>query len=167
MRSIWLVLILGALAGTAAPLTAQMTGQLQVGARVRLLSLDGKRTTGIVAGLTSDSLALASPARAFGFDRVSKIQISGGKRRLRGAMIGGALGMVAGAVGGGLAGAAIYRDARKDCDNVVCVIVVDPHIGAAAGVYAGGALGLVSGAIVGSIVKNERWVDASGFPSPR
>ena len=165
MRLTILVLLLGVFAGSVTPLVAQTTGQLQVGARVRLVSLEGKRTTGTLAGFTADSVSLVSSAHAVAFDQLSKVQVSGGKRRLRGAMIGGALGLVIGAVGGGLAGSAIYREARSDCENVVCVVVTDPHIGAAAGVYAGGALGLLTGAIVGSMLKNERWVDAGGLPT--
>jgi hypothetical protein len=163
MRPTILVLLVGAFAGSVTPLTAQTTGQLQVGARVRLVSLEGKRTVGRLAGFTDDSVSLVSSAHAVAFDQLSKVEVSGGKRRLRGAMIGGALGLVIGAVSGGLAGSALYREARSDCDNVVCVVVADPHIGAAAGVYAGGALGLLTGALVGSMVKNERWVDVSGL----
>jgi hypothetical protein len=160
VRSVTLVLILSGFAGSVSPLVAQTNGQLQIGARVRLVSLEGRKTTGTLAGITADSMLLAGSGPAIARDRLTRVQVSHGRRRLRGAMIGGALGAVAGAVGGGLAGAAIYRDARRDCDNVVCVVVTDPHIGAAAGVYAGGALGLVTGAILGSIVKNERWIDA-------
>ena len=162
MRSTIFVLMLGVLAA-APPADAQTTGQLQVGARVRLVALEGKRTTGTLAGFTADSILLAGSGHAVALDRLSKVQVSQGKRRLRGAMIGGAIGVVVGAVGGGLAGSAIYKRERNNCDNVVCVIVTDPHIGTAAGVYGGGALGLLSGAIVGSMVKNERWVDANGL----
>ena len=160
-----LVLLFGGFVGSMSPLAAQTPGQLQVGARVRLVSLEGKRTTGTLAGFTADSVSLVSSAHAVAIDQLSKVQVSGGKRRLRGAMIGGAVGLALGAVSGGLAGAAIYREARSDCDNVVCVVVVDPHIGAAAGVYAGGALGLLTGAVVGSMVRSERWVDAGGLPA--
>ena len=167
MRSVTLVLILSGFAGSISPLIAQTNGQLQVGARVRLMSLDGTKTTGTLAGFTADSILLASSGPAIARDRLSRVQVSQGRRRLRGAMIGGALGVVAGAVSGGVAGSAIYRKARSDCDNVVCVVVTDTHIGTAAGVYAGGVLGLVTGAILGSIVKNERWIDADGLASSR
>ena len=160
MRAITLLVLLSVI--NASTIAAQTPGQLQVGARVRLVSLDGKRTTGRLGSLTTDSIALLPSGNAVALQRLSQLQVSGGKRRGRSALIGGAIGLAVGAVGGAIAGAAIYRNEQKECDNVVCILVVNPHIGAAAGAYGGGALGLVSGAIVGALVGRERWISLIG-----
>jgi hypothetical protein len=170
VRSSTLFVFIVSIIGIASPLSAQATGQLQVGARVRLVPVDGRSRTGVLATLSNDSISLvdgrgSGAAPSVALNRLSKVQISAGKRRLRGAMIGGALGFVVGAVAGGIAGGAIYHDAQKKCDDPLCEIFTTPRIGTAAGAYGGGALGLVTGAIVGSLVKNERWVDAEGLGS--
>jgi len=82
VRSTIFVLMLGVLAA-APPADAQTTGQLQVGARVRFVALEGKRTTGTPAGLTADSILLAGSGHAVVYG-------------------GGALGLLSGAIVGSM-----------------------------------------------------------------
>lgn len=106
-----------------------------------------QRTTGAFQEARTDTLWM-QPGRssvvAIPLASVERLQVRGGRARMKWALIGGGVGTLAGFVLGGMAGGG-----EDDITGT----------GAAAGAVAGAAQGLVLGAIGGALLAPRRWVD--------
>jgi hypothetical protein len=143
---------------TAIPcvLRAQESGHLSTGAQVRLALKDrpDQWLVGTVVGQSGDSLRLDERGShrllAVPTERLAALQVSRGRRSH--AILGGLLGLAAGAAFG------------------VIATATDPAINASAEGYAivagvFGAMGLGAGALIGWAVRSERWEPWSPLPS--
>ena len=129
---------------------------LPAGTRVRVLDrAGGTPFTGNVQRLTFDTLGVAVGGGAalvqLPTSRLVSLEISEGRERLRWAVKGAGIGLLA----GGLIGAASMRDDTSAVGD----------LGALAGFFAGGVLGAGFGAVGGAILAPERWrrVSLSGL----
>jgi len=142
----------------AFPTGAQDLASLQRGVRIRVQPNVGDSRTGTYVGVSSDSLhymneSSKSVSAVIPMDQVKSVQVSAGRGRgqglLRGALIGGALGLV----GGAILGAATYSDSGDGwcffaCSRGETALLFGTLLGG------GGAIG---GSIYGGIKGSERW----------
>lgn len=136
-------------------LGAQRVGDLQHGARVRVLTIDGRSRVGFVELLTPDSLTIVnehSGLTTARLDDVSRIDASTGTSHFAGAVRGGLKGLVAGAIVGGVGAGLFYHRPVGGC-SIVC------GRGAAMTIYGivFGAGGLASGTLIGAAQGAEQW----------
>jgi len=134
--------------GQSAPLSA--------GARVRLTSpadkMDKHVTT--VTELRGDSIVVAgrSGSRTIAMRNVTSLDVSAGTRNR--VVRNGLIGLGAGALIGGVAGAATYEECS---DQIFCIAPLDRGQSTLAGAAVFGAAGLVVGAVIGVFDKTDRW----------
>ena len=147
-RDVVSLLIALACAFTLAPRLLAQSDRLYVpvGTRVRVVADSGERPfTGSVLRLTTDTLDVAtgggSVLTRLPTSRLTSIEVSEGRGRLKWGVAGAGIGGLAGGILGGATGG---HD--------------DPTgLGAMAGFIAGGIMGAGLGAVVGAIVAPERW----------
>lgn len=134
----------------AAPLQAQYTlpqVQLRTGTRVRVTAPEvlPVRVTGLVVARDPEGLSLSKDRGkvqlTFTPQQIELLEVSEGRNRLKWSLIGGAAGMLGGAVLGG------WQGGRQDPSG----------IGAFIGFLGGGDFGSLGGAVVGAVVAPERW----------
>jgi hypothetical protein len=147
IRRTYLALVLCLCA--AGPLDAQRH-PVSPGDRVRVSARSFPRTSGTVLDARPDSLVL----RARGGDTihaawadVRTLEVSGGKARVSTALRNGSIGLLAGAVAGGVFGYAVYHEDDDDWCIVVCSRSDAGLAGAAFFGLVGGATGTLSGAV--------------------
>lgn len=102
MRLLRFVPALFALLVLAAPAQAQSTSQLRTGDWLRVQTLAGERTAGKLVLLDDERLQITSEKRleAFSLADVQRLEVSRGRQRDRGALIGGGIGLVGGVLFG-------------------------------------------------------------------
>jgi hypothetical protein len=134
----------------SSPVAAQMAG-LGAGARVRVTSPrdDLKKHVGTVMEVRGDSVVVAgrNGSRTVALDNVTALDVSTGTRTQ--IVRSGLIGFGAGALLGGILGAAAYEEP-------------DFFFGSAteAGAFSGlmfGSIGLVAGGVVGALQRTDRW----------
>ncbi len=154
-------MIVGAIAFAfcVAPAMGQSSSVLATGKRVRISAptLDPSQQIGRVTSATADSIEFRSDAqpytRAIAIADLTSLDVSGGQRTHRGRDAG--YGSLIGAVVGGVAGAASYKDPGPGC-FIFCETRGEDTV---AGAIVGGVTGaLIGWFIVGSFDKSERWV---------
>lgn len=129
---------------------AQSAG-LTAGARVRVTSPrdDVRKYVGTITALRGDTLVMAGTrgSRSIALDNVTALDVSTGTRTQvgRSALIG----FGAGALLGGVAGAAAYREPDFFFQNAA-------QMGAVSALFFGG-VGMVAGAVVGALYRTDRW----------
>ena len=129
-----------------APLLAQQATPLPPGAKIRVTATQTlpRREVGSFTAARNDTLwmqAGSSNQVAVPLATVERLEVSAGRARLKWALIGGAVGLLAGGVLGGRAGA------EDDFTGT----------GAAAGFTVGALQGVVLGAAVGGLAAPRRW----------
>jgi len=164
MRYLLLLLALCPLAGRA---YGQVSERLAVGQRVWVRaarpsgSLDGG-VKGTLEGITSDSLRIRpsgdKPAVSVGISEQTQVFAFAGKRSsaLRGALIGGGVGV--------LAGAALGLADGGGCSGFVCF---SQGTTMAMGAIGLGGMGLISGLIIGALSPHDTWARAEPGPAVR
>jgi hypothetical protein len=138
---------------------AQALADLRAGARARVFTIEGGKTVGTVTAISADSISLTdgrtdAVSPAISMTQVSRLQVSNGRNRGRGALMKGLIGLGAGAASGGLLAAATYSE---EPSNGWCIIVCSRGEAAAFGAVAGGGVGLIIGALVGAATGWETW----------
>lgn len=166
MRKFPLAALILALA--AHPLNAQVASQLQEGVRVRVVKISGKTTVGFISAQTSDSLSIVrarsgTEAQTFALDDLSRVDVSRGRSRAKGAALKGLMGLGIGALAGGLLGAATYTES-DGCDSgpdgwclFDCLIICSRGQAAAFAGTLGGGAGVLIGTAIGIATGWERW----------
>ena len=167
MRKLHLAVVLAALASQ--PVQAQIANQLQEGVRVRVVKNNGKATVGFISARTPDSLSIvrgrsAAVAQTFALNDLSRVDVSRGRSRAKGAAMKGLMGLGIGALAGGVIGAATYTEGdgcepgpNNWCLFGDCFLVCSRGQAAVfAGVFGGGA-GLLIGTAIGIATGWERW----------
>lgn len=129
-----------------APLLAQQDTPLAPGAKIRVTASRAlpRREVGSFTAARNDTLWMqggSSDQVAVPLATVERLEVSAGRARLKWALIGGAVGLLAGGVIGGRAGAE---------DDIT-------GTGAAAGFTVGALQGVVIGAAVGGLAAPRRW----------
>jgi hypothetical protein len=155
------------------PANAQRINQIETGVRIRVTSTHRSALVGAFIGADSDSIRLMTDGsnqtvRSAPRTDISKIEVSRGRSRAKGALIKGLIGLGIGAASGAILGAATYSDGRASsctsnfgCGEDWCIIVCSKSQAAAfVGVF-GGAAGLVIGSIAGAVSGEEQWNNAT------
>jgi hypothetical protein len=175
MRFTTLALALLAAAGGTPRIAAraQQSAPVAIGERVRLTTsgADGRsRHVGRVVGVGDDSVTLqlrdASETRALALSRVTRVEVSAGRRtHVRRGML---YGTVAGAGAGALVGAITYKKGRGPAcspnDILFCGFasgdagVPDQGVSPRAGATLGALFGFLAGGIGGRFYRTERWI---------
>lgn len=142
IRTSLLVLVLVVLPVTA---SSQRADYLQDGARVRLVPERGRTIVGTATLITSDSMSILAPGSSqsvrVGLRDATRVEVSTGVNRAKGALIYGLVGLGLGAAGGAALGAATPNNSSG------CF----PMCGRGASAYIGGVvLGLIGG--IGGVV---------------
>lgn len=128
------------------PLLAQQTTPLPPGAKIRVTASQTlpRREVGSFTAARNDTLWMRGDRSAevgVPLAAVERLEVSAGRARLKWALIGGTVGLLAGGVLGGRAGA------KDDITGT----------GAAAGFTVGALQGVVLGAAVGGLAAPRRW----------
>jgi hypothetical protein len=148
-------------AGTLLPASgfSQSASDLRVGTRARVVTESGTRHTGTLASVSENAITLVPKNQnensvALSMTQISRVQVSVGRNRARGALIDGLIGLGAGAVGGAVLGAITFEE-KTPC-SMVCFNRGESAF--LAGILGGGA-GLIVGTIAGAVTGREKWVD--------
>jgi hypothetical protein len=147
MTRIALIISIAALGIAPVAAMAQRSGDLQEGARVRVVSAAGESRVGTVVGFTNDSVSVVygnsgHRPTTMALSDATQIEVSDGVSRGEGATMGGVMGVFA----GGFAG---WASARLSDGNDQFA----QTLGTAAGAIVGGILGATIGAARGA----EHW----------
>src|SRR5688572_23893614 len=137
---------------------AQDLASLRQGVRIRVQPTAGDSRTGTYIRVSSDSLhymneSSKSVSAVIPMDQVKSVQVSAGRGRAHGLVRGGLIGGAIGLVGGAILGAATYSDSGDGWCFFAC------SRGEAAlffGTFLGGGGALV-GSLYGGIKGSERW----------
>ncbi len=152
---------------------AQRVNQIQTGVRVRVTRTEGRPLIGSFIGVEGDSVRVmpegASQAvRATAEREMTKIEVSGGRSRAKGALIKGLIGLGIGAVSGAILGAATYSDNNATsctpnfgCGPEWCIFICSKSQAAGLVGVLGGSAGLVLGAVAGIATGQEQWDTAT------
>jgi hypothetical protein len=169
-RSLILVICASLVASTSA--SAQRASELQEGVRVRVTRSHGRSVVGTYLGAEMDSVRVLQegherPQRLPAGD-VSKIEVSRGRSRAKGALIKGLIGLGIGAVSGAIVGAATYSDSDSTvcnadfgCGPAFCILICSKSQAAGLVGTIGAAAGLVIGTITGVVTGQEQWQTAT------
>ena len=132
-----------------------------IGAHVRLTApeLQMRGVTGTLVGMTADTLVIVrwhqAPRTAVPIDKLSRLEVSGGKNRRRGMVRGGAVGLVLGGLMGvGIAGLTESEDGPDGISSSEDVAII------------AGTTGLITlmGVGYGAVMAPHRWQDATLHP---
>jgi hypothetical protein len=138
---------------------SQNVSALRVGTRARVVTDRGATHTGTLTSVSENALTLV-PARhpeqnvVLSMTEVSRIQVSTGRNRAKGALFNGLIGLGLGAAGGAALGALTYEDSSS-CSFICLSRGESAQLG---GILGGGA-GLIVGAITGAVTGREKWAD--------
>jgi hypothetical protein len=146
---------------------AQDYPDLTKGDLIRVVPLSGEIQVGTFQLASPEGLTLKPeryPPRTFSHEEIHTVQVPDGKDRLTTALIGATIGVVAGALFGGL------DYCGDDCDDPDSVDGGEQLLattGAALGVVRGALVFGVAGAALGGLVfPNDRWRDVERRPRP-
>jgi hypothetical protein len=165
-------LLLLALLASPAHLGAQTNPKLLDGTRIRVTPIGGQSLKGTFKGSGPQGLSYSDETGSLHLlsnESIQRLDMSGGKNRRKAALIGGAVGLVAGV----LIGAATSGDCTGDCDDPYGVggDGLAESVATGTGVMIGGAVFGGLGALVGGLFfAPERWVRVefgSGIPVGR
>jgi len=153
-----LTLLLALAIGLPQYAVAQAVSALHQGARIEVVSVNGKRHTGRLMSLRNDSLfyapqgsgILSTPA-SLAFAKVESVRVSRGRNVFLSAVTKGLAGTVIGGITGAMLGAATHSK-----DDHGFFTSTRSQAAAFYGML-GGAGGLVVGTISGAAYGNERW----------
>jgi len=139
---------------------AQSNAELPTGTRIRVTPLTGQSLKGTFQGSGPEGLSLSDQAgslRVLANASIQRLDMSAGKNRRKAALIGGAVGLVAGV----LIGAATSGDCAGDCDDPYGVGGSSPveSVAVGTGALLGGVVfGGLGAGIGGLFFAPERWV---------
>jgi hypothetical protein len=157
--------------------SAQRPGELQEGVRVRVTRIHGGNLTGTYLGAGIDSVRILEEGhqrlQRLPASDVSRIEVSRGRSRAKGALIKGLIGLGVGAASGAILGAATYSDDNSTvctpnlgCGPAWCIFVCSKSQAAGVVGTLGGAVGLLIGIITGAITGQEQWQAATFRQNP-
>jgi hypothetical protein len=140
-------------------LSAQTPRQLEVSSRVRITQIVGAPILGQVLNPGGESISLLESRTGIQISvarsNIYRMQMKVKGKRGPGAIKGGMLGLVGGALVGGLLGAASYRPSSES----ICIMACSTGESAAMGATVLGAGGLLLGLVIGASAGGDRWVD--------
>ena len=139
----------------SATASGQRTPDLEKGVRIRVTQSNGHTLTGSFVATTRDSLTViadgVSEMRSTASREVTRIEVSKGRNRAQGAIIGGAIGLGIGVASGALLGASFSNNSGG------CFFTCTRNQAAAFGASLAGGAGLLIGAIAGVATGHESW----------